>query len=1113
MPIPTLPTSGLTHGNVRTAVEALIARANGEMVSVKDNEFGAKGDDVTNDTAALQAAFNSGRPVFIPPGTYRHTGLTVPNHAKIVGAGIGLTFLKNTSTTAPSLDLKYPGGSDWRRNWLIEDLTLTCATVRTANQVGVDMNVCHSGTMRNVNIINHGYGVREKATWACTFDTLYCTDNIVGYFIDQGDTTPGVPNYHANCHIRDNTQGGIDMKLNGQNASVWIGGQNERNPNYGARIVGSSNRSISFIGVNFEGNGSSGGYDIILGATGDTNSGPASILFQGCQFQNEGATRRAINCIYGAGLTVQNCHFAGNFDRVADIASTFGTIAAIHNGGISVFANSVDANTTIPNDTIAIGTRTDFATFGAAGITFAQYSGNTKGLKLRNMTEASESFHMDYAGTMKWHPWNTANPDTTLGRSAANELAMGTGDSFKVDGTWNGGTIILGTTRIWIDGNGQLRIKNGAPTSATDGTAIGAAVGANYFTRPFASNSAWNVAIPSHAIRQSLPLFGALTGNLSSWEPNTYRGSVTVYQASESDPLRNVRYANTWANLNSGTWKHVGNTTQVEADIMAASSVTFPYPYSTYASQVAGTPTMPAAYRKLINPASDAKQIRSPSIPVVTYGTDGQLVIYQPDGSVFESYATIVLSDGTIVCMFYNMTDPAGAGDGWENGTAASMLPIYGGLIRQADLNAGVINHALHLGLPAGSLALDFVHPALAFDTGALSESPPYSGIVPMGARLALPATTDINTLCSTAEGRLIAAAFKTYGGIVVDRGGSSQMMIKLEEGASHASFPNIATWHSGTQADLDAIIDNLQIVSLYPEDQATKLAVTNHPPVDVTITWRSGFANGAVPGATASGTVIADLSTADLEGDAIAYTLVGAPNGGVAVSGATLVTSGSLTTGVKPFAITAKDIDGNWRYGRKFVKVGQISVTGSLVNDTFESGAINAWWTSGSGTVDTTSKITGANTYRFTGGGDLTKTLSPALTGKIRITWKIRIDSVTTATSGQLARLELFKSHPNYVIFWIHKHNSTTNSFRFDHGTSTTVPTAGTAVTSNTNYTIVAELDMTAGTYSFTVNGAAMGSGSHSLTSLAEIHLGPKSDFQAANFRYYIDDVVIEQL
>ena len=38
---------------------------------------------------------------------------------------------------------------------------------------------------------------------------------------------------------------------------------------------------------------------------------------------------------------------------------------------------------------------------------------------------------------------------------------------------WNTAPLRLGNYRIWVDGNGKLRIKNGNPTSDGDGTVVG----------------------------------------------------------------------------------------------------------------------------------------------------------------------------------------------------------------------------------------------------------------------------------------------------------------------------------------------------------------------------------------------------------------------------------------------------------------------------------------------------------------------------------------------------------------------------------------------------------------------------------------------------------------
>lgn len=62
--------------------------------------------------------------------------------------------------------------------------------------------------------------------------------------------------------------------------------------------------------------------------------------------------------------------------------------------------------------------------------------------------------------------------DTNIYRDAANLLK--TDDVFQAgDGTYNGGHLRLGEYRLWVDGSGNLRIKSGSPSSATDGTIVG----------------------------------------------------------------------------------------------------------------------------------------------------------------------------------------------------------------------------------------------------------------------------------------------------------------------------------------------------------------------------------------------------------------------------------------------------------------------------------------------------------------------------------------------------------------------------------------------------------------------------------------------------------------
>lgn len=85
---------------IATAVRTVISKLR-DTVSVKD--FGAVGDGVVDDTAAMQLAHNTGRLVYYPAGTYLFTnGLNITSGG-IVGDGMTQTVLKSNDATTANL--------------------------------------------------------------------------------------------------------------------------------------------------------------------------------------------------------------------------------------------------------------------------------------------------------------------------------------------------------------------------------------------------------------------------------------------------------------------------------------------------------------------------------------------------------------------------------------------------------------------------------------------------------------------------------------------------------------------------------------------------------------------------------------------------------------------------------------------------------------------------------------------------------------------------------------------------------------------------------------------------------------------------------------------------
>lgn len=67
-----------------------------------------------------------------------------------------------------------------------------------------------------------------------------------------------------------------------------------------------------------------------------------------------------------------------------------------------------------------------------------------------------------------------ANGAVRIAAGGASELArIDASGLYLVGGTWNTPHLAMGAQHLWFDTAGRLRVKNGAPTSATDGTVVG----------------------------------------------------------------------------------------------------------------------------------------------------------------------------------------------------------------------------------------------------------------------------------------------------------------------------------------------------------------------------------------------------------------------------------------------------------------------------------------------------------------------------------------------------------------------------------------------------------------------------------------------------------------
>tara|TARA_R110000850_G_scaffold91270_6_gene193844 strand:+ start:6961 stop:9432 length:2472 start_codon:yes stop_codon:yes gene_type:complete len=423
-------TSADNNGTVIVTADGKRWKRMGILSGVTPEIFGALGGS-NDDTVAIQAAFDNvhNAKTILQAVTYEHTGLSIPNGATVIGQGKGRSILKNTHASNTSVKIPYDDDLNFYTKILLSDFTILAGVVRSGSQVGFDIDTAQQNKFSNISVSSHATNIQEKSSWSNVFDSVQSIGGINMWDVISGDSTNGTPNTHINCDGEDCVNG-ISIDIRGHSSSVWVGGAIEHMQNHALKIFGNDDRTITFIGVNFEGNqestGGVSGADVILGdASIGASSAPSNIKFDTCQFtQTDGTqTRPAFDLVFGDNLTLDTCHFIG-YPQVADLSSNFGKFNLRQLGGISKFADSTDAATDIPASGIVQGNRLSF-THETNGVrTTSQSASNNDILKSRRHTESHDRFEISASGGLGWHAFNSASADVVLNRTAVGVVGV-----------------------------------------------------------------------------------------------------------------------------------------------------------------------------------------------------------------------------------------------------------------------------------------------------------------------------------------------------------------------------------------------------------------------------------------------------------------------------------------------------------------------------------------------------------------------------------------------------------------------------------------------------------------------------------------------------------------
>lgn len=199
--------------STNTAILRTLTNRLDDVVSVKN--FGAAGDGVTDDTAAIQAAIDyvdalNGGTVFVPTGIYKCRDVTLPDRVNLIGAGSSASKLRfltsgNTATDSTSYVVTWNGS-----NGILGYLTID----------GQDpINGTYANAVGNgVNIVKDSGGLHRIMT--------HCRVNFfAGYNASAVGVTPGT-GYGVNKNFLDtDIVNGTGTYLTGGNAvRVGTGG-------------------------------------------------------------------------------------------------------------------------------------------------------------------------------------------------------------------------------------------------------------------------------------------------------------------------------------------------------------------------------------------------------------------------------------------------------------------------------------------------------------------------------------------------------------------------------------------------------------------------------------------------------------------------------------------------------------------------------------------------------------------------------------------------------------------------------------------------------------------------------------------------------------------------